>query len=269
MIKMTMTTQETQTELDIIIKAKRQLLAKRQERTPTPAVIALAEMRERPAPILNVVTDGSRVLLIGRVSLDETYDPVAAALRCVRDGADAIAFFTDMRVYSKGMDDLLLVARGIPSTSVVCQNYILNEYHVTEARAAGAAAIVAHSTVLDKAALRQVVSLAHRLKMTSIVQVSHEEELDYTTALSPHVIGFGDGNSTEFDAERDIPMIEHLNPQVPFHCRTMALGCMHNLDDVAAAVELGMDAVIVDEALIASETTYEQLRALLERPPKW
>ena len=262
-------THDTQTDLQTIIAAKRQLLQQRQERVPMPAVLALAEMQVHPRPLLNIVTDGSEVILIGQILLAETYDPVAAALAHVRDGVNAVSLFTDDRVYSKGMEDLLLVARGLRSTAVINQNYTLNEYHVTETRAAGASAIVAYSAALKRDDLRKIVSLAHRWKMTTIVQVSDEEEMAYAASLSPHVIGVGNGTALFFDPTHDIALLKQLMPMKPFYSRMMPLGCLRHLEDVAAVVDLGVDAVICDTTLIAPRDTSEQLRALLERDPTW
>lgn len=253
------------TSLNTIIAAKIFFLEQRQETIPNAAVLALAEMQDRPVPVLNTVTAGDHVTLIGQISLDETYDPVATGLRYMRDGAEAVSFYTDKRIYSKGMEDLLLVARGIRNTPVICQDHMLSEYHVTEARAAGASAIVAYSATLNQETLRNVVSLAHRWKMTSIVQVSDEKELSYAASLSPHVIGFGDGFAQYFDRDFDLPMIRRLAPMIPFHCRMMPLGCLQEIDDVAEVVKLGVDAIIADEDLITTSETYEQLRPLLNR----
>jgi indole-3-glycerol phosphate synthase len=260
-----MTTEAARSYLDTILEAKKQYLAERQQKTPTAAVVALAEMQARPKPVLNIVTDGAQVTLIGQITLQDTYDPVAAALRYIRSGVDAVSFFTDQRVYRMGMDDLLLVTHGVRNFPVIAQNYVLDEYQVIETRAAGASGLVAYSAVLDRSNLRRVISLAHRWKMTAILQVSNAEEIAYATAVSPHVIGIGNGTDLYFDPERDLPLIRQLIPLVPFHTRMMALGCICTLEDAAAVVDLGVDAVIADETLIASPKYYEKLRALLTR----
>ena len=63
--------------------------------------------------------------------------------------------FTDVRPYTKGLDDLLLIKQGLPDVPVICQNYFINEYHVTEARAVGASSVFIHSSVLDETMVRQ------------------------------------------------------------------------------------------------------------------
>lgn len=253
--------------IDTIIEAKRRHLDQRQKRIPTAAVIALAEMQARPRPILNVMTDGSRVTLMGQIRLSQTYDPVTTALMLVREGVDAIALYTDQQVYSKGLDDLLFVARGVPETPIICQDYVLNSYHVAEVRAARASGLIAHSTALEPAALRQVVTSSQRWMMTSFTQVCTETELAHAADLSPHVIAVG--QDPDFDAQRDLPLFKSLNRHIPFNTKTMPLGRLSNLEDVAAVIEAGADAVIVDTALIAGKLSRKALDDLLQQPSRW
>lgn len=248
-------------EISTILTAKTRSLAHRQTKTPQLAVIDLARLARRPIPVLNIVTEHEPALLIGQITHTETYDPVAAALRFVRDGVDALAMFTDQRIYSQGLDDMLLVSRGM-KCPLICQDYILNEYHVAEARAAGASALVLYASLLERPALRRVVSTTQRWRMTSIVQVSSMDELLYAATLSPHVIAVG--TEPVFDRARDLPLLQALCPAIPFNTRVMPLGCLQTLDDVAAVARLKVDAVIVDEKLLKPAHHYDILRDLLD-----
>lgn len=251
-----MSTDKLNIETSAIIAAKRGRLAQRQGKIPFSAVVALATMQKHANPILNFVTTRDEIALIGQIRHAEIYDPVAAALRYMRYGVSGISLFTDETIYSKGMDDLTLVARGI-SKPLIAQDYILNEYHVAEARAAGASALVLYSSILDKADLRRVVSITQRWRMTSIVQVATEAELEYAAQLSPHVIAIG--RSQVFDPAYDLDLLRRLRPLVPYNSRVMSLGCLQTLDDVEQALNFDAAAVIVDEALLKQPATRAQL----------
>jgi indole-3-glycerol phosphate synthase len=148
-----MSVQQLDIESTPIVAAKQERLRERQIKTPTAAVLALAEMQTLPRPILNIVTAGESVTVIGQITYAEVYDPVGTALRYARAGVDAVTFFTDQQIYVNGLEDLLLVSRGV-SRPVICQDFILNEYHVMEARAAGAAGLVLYASILDVASFR-------------------------------------------------------------------------------------------------------------------
>ncbi|NDJ61758.1 MAG: hypothetical protein GYB67_11575, partial [Chloroflexi bacterium] len=89
-----------------IIAAKRQALAVRKAKTPIEAIRALASMQKRPPPVLSTVTNEGEITLIGHLryrpptdTLAAPYDPVSRALRFIRQGADAVALFTDFTIY--------------------------------------------------------------------------------------------------------------------------------------------------------------------------
>ncbi len=262
-----MTTKELEINLETIVAAKKQYLTQRQERIPPAAVVALADMQSLPKPILNIVTSGKHVTLIGKIAHTDTYDPVSTALSYVRSGLDAVAMFTDSNIYTKGMDDLLLVARAVRNNPVICMDYIVNEYHVTEARAAGASSLLLYASILEPDVLRRVVSLTQRWHMSTIIQVENVEQLKHILKLSPHVIAVG--TEQDFNRERDLPLLRQLKPYVPYNTKLMPLGCLKTLVDVTQVMEIGVDALVVDQKLIGRKDDYQQLRLLLEFHSEW
>lgn len=257
-----MSTDELRIDAQTTIAAKKHHLVMRQEKTPLSAVTALANMQKAPRTVLNVVTSEHQVTLIGQIRHEKVYDPVATALRYLRYGVDGISLYTDNKIYSKGLDDLSFITQGINSPILV-QDYTVNEYHVTEARAAGASALVLYASLLARDELRKVVSLTSRWRMTGIVQVNTEEEILYAESLSPHVIGVGLDH--DFVAGRDLKKLERLRPYVAFNTRFMPLGCIRKIADVKAVLDIGVDAIIVDETLLKNEATNRRLFELLRR----
>jgi indole-3-glycerol phosphate synthase len=253
-------------DLEMIIAAKRQALQQRKAKTPIDAVRALASMQRRPQPILSTV--GAHVTLIGQVkhtvsrtgSLLETYDPVSMALRYMRGKVDAISLFTDSTTYPRSLDDLTLITRAV-SVPAISQDYVLDEYHLVETRAAGASALVLSSEVLDKHALRTLVSATARNRMTSIVQVQTEDQLSYALSLSPHTIGLGSPD----ECNLDFSTLGHLRSLVPHSVRVVTMCCFESLRDVEMALKIGVDAVIVSSSLFINESTLNQLHTMLHR----
>ena len=241
-----------------IIAAKHEHLRERQAKTPSAAVIALADMQKFPIPVLNVVTGGDGITVIGRVTFQKIYDPVGTGLRYIRAGATAISFFTDEQIYRKGLDDLLLVSRGI-KRPVIYQDYILDEYHVAEARAAGAAALTLYASILSPSMLRLTVSLTLRWRMTAIVQVQNSEQLAIARDVSPHVISVGDPNIP--DPQHSLALLADLRASIPYNTRVMLQTPLSSLEEVAQAKDLAVDAILVDERLLMHRT---QAKALAE-----
>lgn len=248
---------------DIILATKRQHVQARQEHTPLEAVLALARMQRRPRHILNVAGDGREIALIAQVRRREIYDPVTSALQCVQAGADAISFFTDHSIYDQDLDDMLMVARGVPDTPVIYQNYVMNEYGVMAARGSDASALMLYASLLEPDTLRRVVSMAQRWKMTSIVQVSDAQQLDIANQLSPQALAFGD--HLQGSLSKTIKELHDILPQLPPHYRVLLAHPLQSLDDIDRALSLPVDAVIVDEELLKSERTLYLIKERLGR----
>lgn len=260
---------------DTILAAKYQHLQQRRARTPLDAVRALASMQKRPYPVLNMVRNAPSdpVTLIGQVrplrtpagTLAEHYDPVAQTLRFAHAGVDAIALFTDGAVYERGLDDLMLVARGV-GLPTIAQDYFLDEYHMVEARAAGASAVMLSSDVLDKHMLRTLVSATQRNLMTAIVQVRTDDQLTYALTLSPHAVALG---SIE-ECDLNVDETRALRARVPANMRVLVTCALSSPEEVELALDINVDAVIVGTPLVSSDHALRGLSRALGRsfPPE-
>lgn len=258
-----MATGSLQVNRDIILANKRQVLAERARKIPMEAVLALAQMQQRPRYFLNTVQDAGEVALVGQVTRTAIYDPVAASLRLLRAGMDAVAFFTDHTIYAHDMDDLLMVARGLQQAPVVMQNYVLDEYSVITARASNASALVLYASLLEPSVLRRVVSMTQRWHMTAMVQANTPEEVEQALSLSPHVLCLGDNLVYNLDYALDL--LAHVRAQIPFHVKTMLMPSLETLDDVRQARDAGVDALFIHDYLLSNDKRLKQLLALTGR----
>jgi len=256
-----MATGSLQVNRDIILATKKQRIKQMMKQTPLDAVLALAQMQQRPQGILNYSTDGDKITLMAQLTRHEVYDPITSALHCLHNGADAVALFTDHSIYDDDFDDLLLVSRALPTFPVLFQNYVVNEYMVMAARASGASGLFLYSSLIDKKALRGIVSMAQRWKMSTIVQVSNQEDLETALKLSPHALAFGDNLSSNVAAT--VESLRHVRASLPSFYKILLTHTLRSLDDVALALEAGVDCLIVDELMLTHERTAHQIRNMI------
>ncbi len=249
-------------QLDEIIVNKREQLQQRQSRTPMAAIIALAEMQQRPLPILNMVTSNSEICILGSIQRTEIYDPVGAALRYQSLNADGLTLYTDDDIYADGLEDLLLISRAthIP---VISYDYILDGYHVAEARAAGASALTMYAALLDAITLRRTVSLTQRWHMTAILQIDQEEHITHIRTLSPHVTAVG--SPYHPDPAHDLKLLRTLRPSIPFNVHCMPLHPLTSLAQIIEAVEIGVDAFTCAPTLLKDPAMMSQIKAALPK----
>lgn len=259
--KSPMATSSLHVNRDIILANKRQTLKMRQKRTPLEAVLSLAQMQTRPPGVLNYAVDDQEIKLIAQLTRTSVYDPVTSALHCVEAGADAISFFTDHAIYEQDLDDMLLVARGLPDVAILYQNYVLSEYAVMSARASGASGIVVYASLLQEETVRQIASMAQRWKMSVVVQLDDAEQIHNALSLSPHALAFGDHLSKRIQPTLDtLQSVRHL---IPKHCRVMLTHVLASPDDVATVLRANVNALIVHQDLLKHEHSARQVRALL------
>ena len=247
-------------DLQKILSVKQLLLENRQQRTPQLALIALSDMRARPLPSLNMVRDDAPILTIGYIPLAQTYDPVLQALRLARDGVNAVGLFTDSRVYSKGQDDLLMVALGAKNTPVITFDYPLNEYHVIEMRASGASAVMLYASVVTEVALKRMVSMALRVRMTTIIHAETPDQFDMAVKMGPHAVSVGVGDY--FQVADNQTLLAYVAQHKPHNMRLMLRPCLVNLTQVEQVLDFGIDALVLDEPLLKDKTRDKLYRLL-------
>ncbi len=261
-----MATGSLQVNRDIILATKKQQLKQQKKSTPIDAVLALAQMQARPGSILSYSSDRNEITLIAKITRHAIYDPVTSALHCLFNGANAISFFTDHSIYDHALDDLLMLARAVPDVAVMYQNYCMDEYEVMAARASGASAMFLYSSLVEKEQLRRIVSMAQRWKMSTIVQVTNEDEFQHALTLSPHALAFGDNLSSNIAATvEDLKAVQEL---IPAYTRVCLTHTIHSLDELHVALQAPVDALIIDELLLKHERSASEIRAIVDEAIK-
>jgi indole-3-glycerol phosphate synthase len=248
-------------QLDELVAQKRAQLKERQARTPMAAILALAEMQDRPLPILNMVTEQHEVCILGSIQRTEIYDPVGMALKFQRVGVDGLTLYTDDDISADGLEDLLLVNRAV-GVPVISYDYILDGYHVAEARSAGASALTTYAALLDEVAVRRIVSLTQRWRMTAILQIDQPAHVQHLRTASPHVTAVG--NPYDPDPARGLQLLQKLRPLIPYNIHCMPLHPLATLAQVAEALELGVDAFSCSASLLKDAATIEQIRTAIQ-----
>jgi indole-3-glycerol phosphate synthase len=258
------------TTLEAILLAKDMRLKARMAVTPLDAIRAMASianMKKRPYPFLSTVTQ-EETLFVGQIHNSPTfttrYDPVGLARRFVRAQVDAISLFTDEIIYEGGSDDLVLVSSAV-DVPIISQDYIVDEYQIMETLSAGVSTVVLYAAILEHATLRQLISVAHRNRLTAIVQVSNLSELEYALSLSPNVIGISSGSPSPNDEQIDLDNLNRLREKIPSYIHVMVMETLQSLDIASAVVTLRPDAILIGEPLLHDDSALENLRSLFAR----
>lgn len=266
--------------LDQIVAHKREELAGRGRRAP------LAEVRRRAAdapparPFLaalqapRVETQSSAtagVRLIAEVKgsspsaglIRADFDPAAIARAYEAAGAAAVSVLTDARFF-KGADDHLTRVRGAVDVPVLRKDFTLEPYHIYEARAIGADAVLLIVAILDPRSVADLAALAADLGMAALVEAHTEEEV--RTALGVRAAFVGINNRNLDTLETSLEVTRRLRPLVPPGVPVVAESGIEERRDVEEMQRLGVHAVLVGTALMRSSDPGARVRDLLGAP---
>ncbi len=98
------------------------------------------------------------------------YDPVAIASAYARAGAAAISVLTEPTFFDGSLEHLAAV-RAAVDMPLLRKDFIVDEYQLLEARAAGADAVLLIVAALDDGALRRLLAAAAECGLAALVEV--------------------------------------------------------------------------------------------------
>jgi indole-3-glycerol phosphate synthase len=255
--------------LDEIVAHKRSELAELKPHRPLPDLIAacrgLAPARDFEAALRPPA--GERVRLIAEVKRGSPsqglfradLDPVAQAVIYAGAGAAAVSVLTDARYFHGSLDDLVNV-RAAVSVPVLRKEFIVDEYQLWEARAAGADAVLLIVAALEDAALRDLLHAAKGAGLATLVEVHTAGELDRALRLGAPVIGVNNRDLQTLTTSLDPSL--RLLPQIPPGPLTVSESGLASGADVARVVAAGAHAVLVGETLLRAGDVAAKVREL-------
>ncbi|WP_017933832.1 indole-3-glycerol phosphate synthase TrpC [Nocardioides sp. Iso805N] len=179
--------------------------------------------------------------------LAEITDPADLAASYARGGAAAISVLTEQRRFGGSLADLRAV-RAVVDTPILRKDFIVDDYQLLEARAAGADLALLMCSALDDEALRRLFSYAGELGLTVLVEVHDEEETERAVGLGAELIGVNARNLKTLAV--DPAVFGRLAPLIPDDRVKVAESGIFSAADVQTYVAEGARAVLVGEALV-------------------
>jgi indole-3-glycerol phosphate synthase len=194
----------------------------------------------------------------GVLALD--FDPSAIAQSYEQGGAAALSVLTDEKYFQGSLSDLES-ARAAVGLPVLRKDFTIDAYHVHQAAAHGADAILLIAAILTERQMRDFRELAERYRMTALVEVHDEDELKPAIASGAKLIGVNNRNLHTFEVSLDTALA--LADQIPSQVVRVAESGIHSAADVERLRAAGYQAFLVGEHLMKSGDPSGALRALL------
>lgn len=193
--------------------------------------------------------------------LRASYDPVAIARAYEAAGAAAISVLTEPTFFDGAVAHLEAVraAVGVP---LLRKDFIVSEYQLLEARAAGADAALLIVAALAPADLRHLMRIARQLELDVLVEVHDAAELSVAVDAGAEIIGVNNRNLRTLAV--DVHASESLVAMMPTQVTAVSESGLRSPADLARLSSLGYKAFLIGERFMTDADPGAALRSLLE-----
>jgi len=193
----------------------------------------------------------------GLISPD--FDPVAIAHQYESAGADCLSVLTDFKYFQGCIADMQ-AARAATGLPVLRKDFVVDEYQVYEARAAGADCVLLIVAALTDSQVADYLACAQELGMAVLVETHTEEEMQVALGARAKLIGINSRNLKSFVT--DLSVVDRLAHQAPEDAILVAESGIKNRADVDRVMAAGARAILVGETLMRAGDVHTGIRAL-------
>ena len=193
------------------------------------------------------------------------YDPVHIARAYERGGAAAISVLTEPTFFDGALAHLSAVREAV-RVPLLRKDFIVDEYQIIEARAAGADAVLLIAAALEQADLVRLQRAAWDAGLAALVEVHDEAELSRAVDAGARLIGVNNRNLRDLSVDVDASF--RLAGGLPSGVVGVSESGLRHRADLARLAEAGYRAFLIGErvmtdadpanaiaALVASETS--------------
>ena len=177
------------------------------------------------------------------------FDPASLARMYVDGGAAALSVLTDRQFFQGSLGDLE-AARAAVSLPVLRKDFTLGEFHVIEAAAHGADAILLIAALLEEQELRRLRELAAQFRMDALVEVHDTSELGTALDSGAAIVGVNNRNLHTFEVTLETSL--KLAEKIPANVTKVSESGIHSRADVTRLAAAGFQAFLVGEHLMKS-----------------
>ena len=256
--------------LDDIIAHKREELAEAKRQFP------LADIRARAAdagPVRGfgkALAAGADILLIAEVKkaspskgvIREDFDPAGIARVYEESGATCLSVLTEKRFFHGDLEYLGRIRKSV-ALPLLRKDFIIDEYQIHEARAAGADAVLLIAACLERQQLEDFIGSANEIGLDALVESHTYRELDKSLLAGASLVGINNRDLMTFTVSLQTTL--DLLKDIPEDRTVVSESGIKRRDDVVALRQAGVDAILVGESLMREKDISKKVKELLGR----
>ncbi len=254
--------------LDTIITHKLKELQKEKEQVPL--VTLKSQLVDLPPTkdFKRAIALPEKISLIAEVKkkspskgvIRDDFDPVEIANIYGENGAAAISVLTDENFFA-GKLDYLSAIRDTVDVPLLRKDFTVDPYHIYQARATGADAVLLIVAALTKKQLNEFMDIASSISLASLVEVHTESELEIALEIGAEIIGINNRDLRTFHT--DLETTFKLRESIPFGKTVVSESGIYTRDDVDSLRDAGVNAILVGESLMRSPDIGKKVNELI------
>ena len=161
---------------------------------------------------------------------------------------NAISILTEEQFFMGSLDYLESISNLNDIPPLLRKDFIIEPYQIKESFLNGADAVLLIAAILTEQALIELMSLCTHFYLDYVLEVHNYEELEKALAVNPAVIGINNRDLRTFNV--DLRTTETLLSKIPDNKIVVSESGIHTYEDALFLNNIGIDAVLVGEALM-------------------
>ncbi|MEG6523464.1 indole-3-glycerol phosphate synthase TrpC [Desulfotomaculum sp. 1211_IL3151] len=254
--------------LDQIVQQKQQQVALQRVQKPLPILLKELEQVKPVRDFTAAVHGKAEMSVIAEIKqaspakgmIRKNFDPPEIAAAYTRGGAKAISVLTETKFFG-GSEELIGLVKGVTPCPLLRKDFIIDPYQVYQSRLLGADAILLIVAVLGKQ-VKDFCRLATELGLACLVEVHDLAELELALGAGAKIIGINNRNLHDFSV--DLRTTEQLATQIPEPIVKVSASGIKTAADIVYLKALGVNAVLIGEALMRAGDQAAALAKLRE-----
>jgi len=176
----------------------------------------------------------------------EDFDPVSIAKE-YQEAADAISILTEPHFFKGSLEYLKEISK-FSKIPLLRKDFIIDEFQIAEAYAAGADFILLIAKALEVGELKRLFDFAKSIGLEVLFEIHDEEDLIKALEVGADIIGFNHRNLETF--EMDMELSKKLMPKLPKNVIIVAESGINDFETVKKLHNYGVDAFLVGEHIM-------------------
>lgn len=177
----------------------------------------------------------------------EKFDAAAIARSYEAGGASALSVLTDMQFFQGSLQDLEQ-ARKATAIPVLRKDFTLDPYHLWQAAAHGADAVLLIVAILPQPDLASLLERAADLHLDALVEVHDESELERALDAGATLIGVNNRNLQTFEVSLETSL--RLAKAMPSSVLSISESGIRTAEDIRRLADAGFRAFLIGESLM-------------------